>query len=80
MYKAGKLEYGYRYTIFAGGKVVSMDALPEELVMEPKSAEVCFSLDTCVCTEYLFLKRVSVVSDRLDTIVSQAFASFHCFC
>lgn len=55
-----------------------MDALPEELVMEPRWAEVCLSVNTCICMEYLFLKRVSVVSDRLVHTVVGHPRSFGC--
>lgn len=40
MYKTGQLEYGYGSTVFAGGRIIRMDAIPKELIMEPKWAEV----------------------------------------
>lgn len=43
MYKTGQLEYGYGYTLFVEGQAVPMDAIPKDLMMAPKWAEVhCF--------------------------------------
>lgn len=40
LYQTGQLEYGYGLTIFAQGRVISLDAIPKNLLMEPKWAEV----------------------------------------
>jgi len=45
MYKTGQLEYGYGYILFVEGQVVPMDAIPEDLMMAPKWAQVhCISI------------------------------------
>lgn len=55
MYKTGQLEYGYGYTLFVEGQVVPMDAIPKDLMMAPKWAEVHCIFNSLSPNTYIYL-------------------------